>query len=335
MTQYGGQLVARDRIQGFIPNVWRGEVRRFRDQRFIMQAVTTRKNFIGKQGDTYYEPLVGRAAVYKKLPNQPVVLQARNPEGFTMKIDQYNESSFGIEDIVEIQSQYNQRMIYTKEAGYALGRDLDNSILAMRAAVPATHQIYVSTTGDTTGIPQAINDAALLAAKAILDELDVPEEDRYWVVSPRQYVDLLAIDKFISRDFVNSNPVQNGKIGSLYGYPVWSSSNVKPNSLDGLVNGDGAIPQPTPGVQGSPYLPTQEDEPLIFLPRGQVGNETTRPFVTAMLCHKDWSWVAVQKNITSEGCRIPLYLSDAYITSHVFGVKRYRKDHAVNIHTAP
>ena len=332
---FSGQITTRPYVSGFIPNVWAGEIRRMRDKKFAMSMACRRRSFIGQKGDTYTEPLVGRAAVYPKIEGQPVVLQARTPGNYQVKIDQHNESSFAISDLARLQSQYELRGIYTREAGYALRRDLNNSVLALRAAIPLDQQIFVTSDGTAAGIPQAINDAAILAGKQYLDEIDVPEEDRVILVSPGQYSDLLAIDKFISRDYVNNAPVVTGVIGSLYGYPVLSMSEIKINSLDGYINGDGAVPQPTPGVLGSPYMPTQDAVVGSGLPRGQTGSETTNPFVSAMMCHRGWATVLVQYNITTESQRLTTYLADAVVTSHAFAAKLYRSTEAVLFHTRP
>lgn len=335
---YSGQTVQRQDVQGFIPNVWTGEIRYNRATKFIMKNVIQVRSFVGKKGDTYFEPLVGRAAIYDKLAGQPVQLQSRKPGEWRMIIDRYKESSFAIEDIAEIQSQYNLRTPYTREAGYAMGRDIDNYAMGLRAAIPASQQIFRTTgggAGTAAGTPAPIDSNSILAAKTFLEEKEVDISDMVLTVSPSQYNDLLDIDKFISGDYVNGKPVVNGFIGTLYGIPVMSTNNLKINSLDGYRNGQGAPGQPTPGVLGSPYLPSQDAIVGTGLPRGQTGNETAAPFVSALLCSKEWAMMAIQKNISTEYSRENMLQADALVCTQVYGGKIRRDEEAILIHTSP
>jgi hypothetical protein len=334
---YSGRLVTRPDVNAFIPNVWQGDIRHFRSSKFVMQQAITVRSFVGKKGDTLYEPLVGRAAIYPKLAGQPVQLQSREAGEWELKINQHNESSYAIEDIVKIQSQYDLRTPYTKEAGYAMARDLDNAVLALRAAIPTTQQIFRTINagaGTVAGDPAPIDSDVILAAKAYMLEQDVDSEDIMLLVNPTQYTDMLDIDKFISADYVNNQPVVNGVIGTVYGIKVMHTSNLKPNTLDGYHNGEGAPGQPTPGVIGSPYMPTQDAVVGTGLPRGKTGNEVAQPFVSCLMCSKEWAMLAVQKNISTEYSRENLLQADALVTTHAFGTRIRRANEAILIHSA-
>jgi hypothetical protein len=259
-------------VQSFVPEIWAGEVRRYRDQRFMMSEGVKKIPFEGKKGDTIHIPNISRAAVYDKLPQTPVTLQARNDGEFIFNITRYRESSFMIEDIVNIQSQYALRQEYTREAGYALARDLDNFMLAHRAVLNAyDSQRVVSynngtidTLGDGTanvhwtGTPAPLTYASILLAKQKLDEADVPSQGRKLYISPAQYVDLLSINVFISTDFNGGGaPVSHGMVGTILDFTVEVSTQLGINSLLGYRNGRDGILSPTPGVLNSPYLPDQ------------------------------------------------------------------------------
>ena len=269
---YNGTALDLASVQTFIPEVWAGEVKRYRDQRFMMSNGVKKIPFEGKKGDTIHIPNISRAATYDKLPQTPVTLQARNDGEFVFNITRYRESSFMIEDIVNIQSQYNLRSEYTREAGYAMARDMDNFILAHRAVINSyDSQRLVSYNDGTndlvgdgtinahwTGTPAPLTYASILLAKQKLDEADVPSEGRVLYVSPAQYIDLLSINFFISVDFNGGgSPVSSGKVGSILDFTVEMSTQLGVNSLLGYRNGRDGILQPTPGVLGSPYLPDQ------------------------------------------------------------------------------
>ena len=107
------------------------------------------------------------------------------------------------------------------------------------------------------------------------------------------------------------------------------------NSLDGLIAEEGATGTPTPGVQGSLYVPNQEDADTVisYLPRGKTGNEIAQPFHTGMLVHPDWAMLAKQKSITIETGRELLLQTDVSVGRHVYGAKSFYPELGVLIHS--
>jgi hypothetical protein len=288
---------------------------------------------VGKKGDLIHIPSISRMAVFDKLPETPVTLQARTEGEYTIIIDKYKESSFMIEDIVGIQAAYGLRSFYTQEAGYALARDLDNFLLGLRAEINAlTPQVVWNTSnGTSSGTPLALNRAAILSAKQILDEADVPMSGRKMITSVGGYNDLLTIDEFISADYVNGQPTVTGRVGTLFGMEVLSTSQVAANSTTGYVNGTGGTPQPTPGVAGSPYFPTQ----FTTTPTGLPTTANSLPVATTLMYHPDWAILSMQLNPKMESSREVLFQADAVVATQIYGAKVYRQDHAVLIHHAP
>ena len=335
-NQYEGSLYTLNRVQTFIPEIWVSDIKRSRDQSFIfrdhIKIITEFNSF----GDTIHMPTISRMAVYDKLPETPVTLQARNEGEYTMIVDKYKESSTGIEDIVGIQAKYALRTELTREIGYALARDIDNFVLGLRADINSfTSQVVWNTnTGASGGTPLAINRAAILAALQILQEADVPMEGIRLATSIGAYNDLLTIPEFSSADFVSGKPTESGVIGRLYGIPIVKSTQINVNSLTGYINGTGGIPQPTPGVLSSPYFPTQTFTSGASL-TGLPTSSNSLPVVTSMLYHKDWAMLAMQKAPRIESSREVLLQADAMVSTQVYGAKVFRPDHCVLIHHAP
>jgi hypothetical protein len=321
----------------FIPKIWETELKKELDANFVLSQASTMMPFKGKKGDTVKIPLIKRMGVFDKLSETQVRLQSFVGENWEMQIDKYKEVSFLIEDILDLQTSFSLREPYIQEAAYAMAQDMDNSLLGLRAGIPLTQQIVVSDTGTIAGNPEALNDAAVRAALQRLNEAKAPKKNRYWIVSEGQYTDLLGITKFVSSDFVNGAPTTNGIIGTLYGIPVVSTTQITANSLDGYINGEDGSPEPTPGVAGSPYLPTQDTLVGLSnngLPRGKTGAEVAQPFATCMLVQKDWSRYAMQKTPSSEMSRENLLQADALVNTCVYGCRIYRPDHCVLVHTA-
>lgn len=344
-----GSAVTKLTADTFIPELWSSEVKRFLDQKLIATQYTKKMPFQGKKGDRIHIPNISRAAVFDKLPETPVNLQARAESDFYLDIDKYKESSFLIEDLVGIQSNFNLRAEYTREAGYAMARDVDASVLALRAAVnnyasqivlsggaSATSATTVSappaaTVAGTAGAP--LNFSSILLAKQVMDRADIPDEDRVLIVSPTQYNQLLAVDKFISMFYRDYSPVLTGEVGRIFNIPVVMTTQVGANSLTGYNNGSVSIPTPGVNGTGSIYIPSQD--PFTSLPTAWASVQAgfVNEVHTAILCHKDWAVVAMQKEPKSESGRSVEYQADMVVSTQLYGMKLFRPTNAVLIHT--
>lgn len=333
-----GAAVTRNNATAFIPEMWSNEVQRERDLNFTLRKYVKMIPGEFSKGDRLNIPRISRAAVNVKLPETPVNFQSRTDTSFYVDIDRYMESSFIIEDIVNIQSKYNLRAEYGREAGYALARDIDNYLLAYRAAIHALASQRVIAASGTVGAP--LNYSALLTAKLILDRNAVPDADRVLIVSPTGYNQLLAVDKFISVWYRGhqGTPVENGVVGTIFNIPVIMSTNLVANSTTGYMNGAGAAGQPTPGVANSPYFPSQDTAVALPTTWNAAGTATAgftanaapggSEVHTAILCHKDWAVMAMQKTPSVESSRETPLLSDVLVYSQVYGGRVYRPDHA-------
>jgi hypothetical protein len=329
---FNGQGTQLGNVPGFIPKLWSTEVKRQLERKLLAANYTKPISFVGVKGDTITVPLIRRVAVSNKLPGQPVNIQSGNETTYKITVGRHVESSFGIEDVVAVQTAVNLRGEYTKEAAYALRKDIDNAVLGLRAAVNAfpSQVVWSTATGVQNAAPIPLSEVAILAGKQILDEADVPEEDRVLIVSPSQYNALLLNQEFTSMDFVKNAATVTGQVGELYGMPVIKTTQIGLNSLTGYTNGDAGAPQPTPGVAGSPYLPTQDN--FVGLPL-TIGLAPV-PCQTALMCHKEWAALAMQVMPKVEASRESLYLMDVVVNHQIYDCKLYRPDHAVLIHTA-
>ena len=135
-------------------------------------------------------------------------------------------------------------------------------------------------------------------------------------------------------DFVQGSAVNTGRIGRLYDIPVIATSLIGVNSATGYTNGTGATPAPTPGVASSIYLPDQEDNSNSFTALPTTIGSDTAPAITALLCHPDWAIASVQKQPSIDMGRELALQSDAMVSTQLYGMKSYRRDHAVVIHTS-
>jgi hypothetical protein len=246
-----------------------------------------------------------------------------------------------IEDIAEMMLDPNGLFAANaaKEAAYAIGRDIDAQILGLRALTftNASQNVY-SNGAANAGVnlaSQPFNLSAFLRAKLIFDQAGVPDSQRVVIVSPVQYMQLLALDKVQSMFYRTSAPLESGVVGTLMGIPVYMTNMIGANSLTGFLNGTTAIP--TPGVSGAGqvYYPDQGTATSLPVTWNATANTTpeTQAVHTAMLLHKEAYALAMLQEPKTETSRETLYLSDAVVTSTVYGARDYRTTNVVLIHT--
>lgn len=319
MVGIRGDMFSLAETQVFIPEIWSTEIMRYRLEDLVFAKYVKRMPFTGRPGDTVKLPRISRIGVRTKAVKSPVEYQSVTDTQWTMTIDQYKYSAIMVEDIVEIQAHTSLRSEYTKELSRALARDLDLAIQAERAAIigaDSTHHI-------TSTAP--ISKAEILAAIETLDRERVPQQGRVLIVAPAHYASLLAIDSFVSNDYVDGRPVQTGNIGMVYGVPVVVSNYMGINSTTGLYNGDNdPAPSPTPGMTGSLYYPTQEDGTVTSL---------TANYYSAVMLHPETICLAMQKEPSVQAQYDIDYQANKVVSTQLYGIKLYRPNHAVVIST--
>jgi hypothetical protein len=354
---YKGSVFTKADVQEWIKKQWATMVRRELDQNLLMRQFIMNVAFPqGKVGDTITIPTLGRLGVNDKKPGEPVNLQSASTNYWRILIDKYKEASFMVEDITSIMLDPSGLLSsnLSKEASYAIARDLDAHLLGLRACIQAyTGQVVYS---HTTGGMGAANNSkpftldAFLKAKLILDKNDVPADKRVLIVSPTQFAQLLALDKVQSMFYRTSAPLESGVVGTLMGVPVYMTSMIDANTANGFTNGGTTVH--TPGVklandQGADgtgvklYFPTQYGGPTApsSLPTKWstdgtgVAANAQEEVHTAIMMHQEAFGLAMLQEPKTEMSRETLYLSDAMVTSTLFGCKDYRYTNAVLIHT--
>jgi len=346
---YVGSAFTPTNLDRFIPEIWSSEIIRARNASLVMLDYVKRIPDAMKRGDVLHVPSVGRLSVNPKISEAPVQLQNGTPTEFTFFRDRYVETSFMIEDIANIQADYDTRGIYTEEAGLALARDMDNWILSHRVEIKRQGRLV------TGGVALLLAD--ILTARLLLLQADVPLEDLVLIISPAQHASLLAIQQFISADFVSGRPIETGLVGSVYGIPVVVSNNIRKNATTGFRIGDGDATGATPGVQFWSTANTRAEYSRYFPDatklapwnvQQKVGGQHTLTAVTvaaeitntlrvgyysALLCSKEWLAFWMSESPKVESSREVLFQADAVVSCQYYGAKVYRPECAVVIET--
>ena len=231
----------------FIPEIWSDEIVAAYKKSLVAANVFKKMNFTGKKGDTIHIPSPTRGSASLKAASTQVTLIAATEADVPVLIDKHYEYSRLIEDITEVQALASLRRFYTEDAGYALAKQVDSSLIQLgrgfnggNAANSAYAGAYSGADGTTaynaganTGLG-ALTDAAIRRTIQRLDDNDVPMDGRFFVIPPSARNTLMGLARYTEQAFVgeqgNGNTIRNGEIGNLYGIPVFVSSNADTTS---------------------------------------------------------------------------------------------------------
>lgn len=230
----------------FIPEIWSDEIVASYKKNLVVANLIKKMNFKGKKGDTVHIPSPTRGSASAKSANTQVNLIAATEGDTVITINQHWEYSRLIEDIVEAQALSSLRQFYTDDAGYALGRQVDTSLVqlgrnvqggsgtaAYSGAFSGADGTTAYVAGSNTGFA-ALTDAAIRRSIQRLDDNDVPMDGRFLIVPPSTRNTLMGIARFTEQAFVGeqggNNTIRNGEIGNVYGVPVFVTSNADTTS---------------------------------------------------------------------------------------------------------
>jgi N4-gp56 family major capsid protein len=226
----------------FIPEIWSDEIVAAYKKNLVLANIVMKMNFKGKKGDVVHIPAPTRGNASEKSASTAVTLIADTETEVTVSINKHFEYSRFIEDIVEAQALNSLRQFYTADAGYALARQVDTSLIQLgRSANGGTAgsarytaglvggdgtTTFDYTANSNTGNASALTDAAIRRTIQRLDDNDTPMDGRFFIIPPSSRNTLMGLARYTEQAFVgNGNAIRNGEIGQLYGIPVYTSSN--------------------------------------------------------------------------------------------------------------
>jgi len=306
VTYPGGStsIVNKTAADKFIPEIWSDEVIAAYKANLVLANLVRKMSFKGKKGDTLHIPKPTRGTAAAKAANTAVTIQANTESEVQVLIDQHFEYSRFIEDIVETQALSSLRSFYTEDAGYALAKKVDDTLIALGKSfgdgdasdwIHSTSYYIDATTGltlyaeDTVITSDVFTDAGFRKLIQLMDDADVPMDGRKFAIPPSLRNAIMGVDRYNSSDFVDGRGVQNGQIGKLYGIDIYVSSN----------------------------MPTIETA---------ANNSVGDAVKAALLFHTDTMVFAEQLGVRSQTQYKQEYLSTLYTADTLFGVKVVRPE---------
>lgn len=137
----------------------------------------------------------------------------------TITINKWKNVSADLVDIVDAQSVVQWETEFSDGFGKAISEKQDDDVLALVASL-TTNAILDN---------GPFSDSKVLLAQRYLDDLEVPKDERTWVLAPVAHADLLVIPKFTeaaNTGFSKGVQVADGRVAALYGTPVEVSTRV-------------------------------------------------------------------------------------------------------------
>lgn len=143
-----------------------------------------------------------------------------------------------ISRIDEAKNHYDVRAEYSKQMGQALAQTYDRNLLSM--AVKAARDpsgIGAGVAGQGSAASEGLGVTPTTAqlvtgiydAAASLDTANVPEDERFVIVSPTTYYALVQEDKLINRDFGANGSYSDGTVMRVAGMQIIKSNNLAVN----------------------------------------------------------------------------------------------------------
>jgi hypothetical protein len=206
----------------FSPDVWSKQVLRATESNLVI-ADSVNRGFEADAsvGKSVKVASIGNLAARAKAENTAITYETVAETATTIVLNIWSYAAVGIEDIVKVQSTVDVQNEYQRKLGYAVARDVDSKLAADFAGFSQS----VGTLGT------AASDANVLGAIKLLDDADVPQDDRFFVMTPAEKVAKLALDRWSNALYIGTGnmPVKNGVLGEMYGLTLKVTTNlVKP-----------------------------------------------------------------------------------------------------------
>jgi N4-gp56 family major capsid protein len=225
-----GQINSAGDANALFLKVFSGEVLSAFERENLMLNMTTVRNITN--GKSAQFPVTGTIASSYHTVGNEILGSSVNKNEKIINIDDMLLASAFIGEIDELKNHYDVRSIYSREMGQALAKVLDKNLLNL--VVIGARTTTANVTGGNAGTKIVDADAdsnatslkdSIFDAIQNLDEKDVPSSDRYIVVKPDQYYQLLNLDSLLSRDFsADAGDRSKGSITSIGGVPLVKSN---------------------------------------------------------------------------------------------------------------
>ncbi len=258
-------------FRNFIPEVWSPLILAALQKKLVYgSSMVTNQDYEGdiqERGDTVHITQFGDPTVSTYVPGVALVYQQVADAGLILLIDQAKSFSFSITDVDRAQAAGKMQPYLEGRAAYKMA-DVADQFLAAKYTGAAVNNILGSTGSPLTPQPYAGSTShpadmyvqVLEPLKVILDQNDVPDEDRY-ITAPPWAVSLISqTQAFVSVTDMQGDPshvFQRGFMGQVSGFNVLKTNN---------------CPQPVAGGAGTGVWALQAGHPMALTYAEQIAS---------------------------------------------------------------
>ena len=259
----GGQISGAGATDALFLKQFSGEVLSAFDEFNVMMPLHTVRTI--SQGKSAQFPVIGTTSADYHTAGTSVIIDAGANNGtpadgaaeYDYAAIKHGEKTIGIDDLLvvpqlipsidEAKSHYDYRSEYTRQMGAALAKQTDrhlfrtliNGALTSGLAAPYKNGGGQLSIGGSGAAESSITSATLVThlfeAAAILDGNDVPDQDRYVVLTPTLYYSLLSggagtafdITTSVANSDIGGSGFGSGKVPMIAGFEIYKSNNVK------------------------------------------------------------------------------------------------------------
>lgn len=172
----------------------------------IANTVRRKTGVVGKEA---HFQRAGRGTAGTKARNGNVPLMNITHQRVTCTLEEYFAADF-VDGVDELKIQHDERRVIVENASAALGRKADD--------ICAT-AMYADAGNNTVAGGTGLTEAKVLAEQVYYGNSSIPDDgQRYWLISPECWADLLGIPSFYNADYVGTDdlPWKGGMMAKRY-----------------------------------------------------------------------------------------------------------------------
>lgn len=217
-------------VTNFVPDIWSARVLMNLSRISVGAGICNRdyEGDIQKSGDSVQITSFTDPAISDYTAHSDLTIEAVTDANRALLINQAKSFAFEVDDVEKAQSVDGGKVLNTQimRASYGLANVLDTTVLSAigtgASASAPDHQIAEATISTASDAYNALVDWSVL-----LDEADVPEMDRWSVVSPAFYGLILKDARFVGAgDAAGATTRANGRVGQAAGFEIFKSNNL-------------------------------------------------------------------------------------------------------------
>lgn len=219
--------------------VFAGEVLTAFDETNVMKDLHTSRTISSGKSASF--PVTGKAnAAYHTVGTPLLGTQAIKHNEIVINIDDVLIADTFIANIDEAKNHYDVRAEYSRLLGMALAKEFDTrtqrvGLLAARSAATITGgnggSALTDADANTNGASLA---ASIFEAAKVMDEKDVPENERVCLVKPAQYYNLVQTTDVINRDWGGAGVYADGEVLRVAGVQIVKTNNLPTTNVSAV-----------------------------------------------------------------------------------------------------